>query len=55
MFHVSHLTKYVHDPEATILSTALEDLIVEPDLTILRQPVRFIGRDEKRLRNKIVK
>ena len=55
VFHVSHLHKYVHDPEATIPQTELEDLVVEPDLTFVRQPVRVVARDEKRLRTKTVK
>ena len=32
----------------------LEDLVVEPDMTIVRKPVRTVMRDVKRLRNKIV-
>ena len=55
VFHVSHLLKYVHDPEFTIPQTELEDLVVEPDLTFIRQPIRVVARDEKRLRNKTVK
>ena len=55
MFNVSHLRKYVHDPETTIAPTALEDLVVEPDMTFARQPVRVAEKGEKRLRNKIVR
>ena len=55
VFHVSHLRKYVHDPETTIAPTALEDLVVEPAITFVRQLVRVVAKDEKRLRNKIVR
>ena len=55
VIHVSHLRKYVHDPETTTPPTGLEDLVVEPNLTFVRQPVRVVARDEKRLRNKTVK
>ena len=55
VFHVSHLRKYVHDPEATIPQIGLDDLVVESNLTFARQPVRVVARDEKRLRNKTVK
>lgn len=50
-----HLHKYVHDLDTTIPPTALEDLMVEPNLTFVRQPVQVVARDEKRLRNKTVK
>ena len=55
MFHVSHLRKYVHNPETTIPPTRQEDLIVEPNLTFFRQPFQVVVRDDKRLRNKTVK
>ena len=48
VFHVSHLRKYVHDPETTIPPTGLDDLVVEPNLTFVRQLVRVVARDEKR-------
>ena len=31
VFHVSHLRKYVHDPETTIPPTGLKDLAIEPN------------------------
>ena len=55
MFHVSHLHKYVHDPETIIPLIRLDDLVVEHNLTFVRQPVRVVARDEKRLRNKTVR
>ena len=55
VFHVSRLRKCVHDLEATIPSTGLEELVVEPNLTFVRQPIGLVARDEKRLRNKTVK
>lgn len=54
-FHVSHLCKYVRDLETTISPTGLADLVVDPNLTFVRQPVWVVARDEKRLRNKTVK
>ena len=52
VFHISHLRKCVRDPETAIAPIVLDDLVVEPDLTIVRKPVRIVARDEKRLRTK---
>lgn len=52
---MSHIRKYVHDSDTTIPPTGLDDLVVEPDLTIVKQTVRLVARDEKRLGNTTVK
>ena len=54
VFHVSHLRKYVHDPSMIIKPGQQVDLEVQPNLTILRRPIRIVARDIKRLRKKIV-
>lgn len=55
IFYISHLRKCIRDPETAIASIVLTDLVVEPNLTIVRKPVRIVTRDEKRLRNKTVR
>lgn len=55
VFHVSHLRKYVHDLVSKIAPTTLEDLVVEPDMNFVRQPVRIVAKDKKTLRNKTVR
>lgn len=36
VFHMFHLRKYVHDPDATIPQTELKNLVIEPDLNFVR-------------------
>ena len=55
VFHVSHLRKFVHDPSLVVEPVIQEDLEVEPNLTVVRNPVQIVDRDEKQLRNKVVK
>ena len=55
VFHVSHLRKYVHDPDLVIEEVAQQDLEISPNLAVQREPLKIIERDEKKLRNKNVK
>ena len=55
VFHVSHLRKYVNDTDHIIKEAAQQDLKIMPNLVVKREPLKIIGRDEKRLRNKVVK
>ena len=55
VFHVSHLRKYVHDPEKIIEEAAQQDLEITLNLAVQRQPIMVIAQDEKRLRNKTLK
>lgn len=55
MFHVSHLCKYMHDPSLIVEESQQEELEIEPNLSILRQPVYIVEHDTKKLRTKIVK
>lgn len=54
VFHVSHLRKFIYDPSAVIPSAQFEDLVVEPNLTIERRPLRIVDRSTKQLRRKQV-
>ena len=54
VFHVSHLRKVVHDPSMTIPIAQLDEVDIEPDLTIERRPLRIVDRDTKQLRRKTV-
>ena len=54
VFHVSHLRKYVHDPSMIVEPGQQFDLEIQPNLTILRWPIRIVARDIKRLRKKVV-
>lgn len=54
VLHISHLRKCVRDPETTITLTALEDLVVESDMTLVRHLVCIMTKNEKKLRNKTV-
>ena len=55
VFHISHLRKCVHDPDMIVDEVAQRDLEITPNLATKREPIKIIGRDEKRLRRKIVK
>ena len=55
VFHISNLRKYVHDPDDIIEEAAQQDLEITPNLAVRREPMKIVDRDEKRLRNKIVK
>ena len=54
VFHISHLRKFIRDPSVVIPSTQFEDLVVEPNLTIERRPLRIVDRSTKQLRRKQV-
>ena len=45
----------MHDPSLIVEPAVQEDLEVEPDLSVVRHPVRIVDQDERQLRNKIVK
>ena len=54
VFHVSHLRKFIRDPSVMIPLAQFEDLVVEPNLTIERRPLRIVDRSTKQLRRKQV-
>ena len=54
VFHVSHLRKYLHDPSLFVQPALLENLDVEPNLTVERKPLRIVDRGTKQLRGKSV-
>ena len=54
-FHVSQLRKYVHDPDHIIEEASQQDIVITPNLEVKREPFKIIGKDERRLRNKIIK
>ena len=54
VFHVSHLRKYLHDPSLFVQPALLENLDVEPNLTVERKPLRIVDRGTKQLRRKSV-
>ena len=49
------MRKYVHDPDMIVDEVAQRDLEISPNFATKREPIKIIGRDEKRLRRKIVK
>ena len=51
MVHVSQLRKYLVDSSHEIDQTELQ---LEPDLTLIDQPVRIVDRKDKTLRNQKV-
>ena len=51
VFYVSHVKKFVHEPSLVIEPVIQEDLEVEPNLTVVRNPVQIVDQDEKQLRN----
>ncbi|XP_074300038.1 uncharacterized protein LOC141631239 [Silene latifolia] len=51
VFHVSQLRKYISDPSHILQTDVLE---IEPNLTYEEQPIRFLNKKEKRLRNKVM-
>ena len=53
VFHISQLRKYIHDPN-TIIS-APEQLEVRADLTYVKEPVKILAKEVKKLRNKTIK
>ena len=55
VLHVSYLRKFVHDPSLVVEPVVQEDLEVEPNLTMVRNPVRIVDQDERQLRSKVVK
>lgn len=52
---MSHLRKFVHDPSLFVEPIVQEDLEVEPNLTVVSNPIWIVNQDEKKLRNKVVK
>ena len=54
VFHVSHVRKYLHDSSLIVQPALLENLDVEPNLTIERKPLRIVDRGTKQLRRKYV-
>ena len=55
VFHVSHLRKHVYDSEQIIETAAQDDLEIEPNLAVIRRPIRIMDQDEKQLRRKVVR
>lgn len=47
VFHVSHLRKCIWDLEITITPTVLDDLVVEPNMSIVRKQVRIVVKVKK--------
>ena len=45
----------MHDLNSIIKEASQQDLEITPNLTVKREPIKIVDRDEKRLRNKIVK
>ena len=54
VFHISHLRRYVHDPDLIVEEAAQQDLEITPNLTVIREPT-IVDRGEKKLRRKTVK
>ncbi|XP_060674303.1 uncharacterized protein LOC132804256 [Ziziphus jujuba] len=51
VFHISMLRKYISDPSHVLETPEIE---LRDDLSYEEQPVQILGREEKRLRNKII-
>jgi len=51
VFHVSNLSKYVHDPNHII---GYEPFQIKENLAFVEEPVRILERRENKLRNKTV-
>ena len=51
VFHVSQLRRYVSDPSHIL---QVENLQVEPNLTVRERPIRILDHQETRLRNKSI-
>ena len=54
VFHVSHLRKVMRDPSMTIPIAQLDEVDIEPDLTIERRPLRIVDRETRQLRRKSI-
>lgn len=55
VFHVSHLSKCVHNPSTIIESSQLEDMDVGPNMARPQGPINILEYSTKRLRDKMVK
>ena len=53
VFHVSQLRKWVHDKE-TILESPTQ-VSIQEDLVYAKEPVGIVAKEEKKLRNKVIK
>ena len=49
VFHVSQLRKGVHDLSDNLEPRRIDDLVIEPDLTVVRSPLRIVATDERKL------
>ena len=55
VFHVSHLRKCLHESAEVVEPSILEDVEVEKEATLRRAPIRTLGTEIKKLRNREVK
>ena len=55
VFHVSHLRKCLHESAEVVELCILEDVEVEKEATLRRVPIRILGMEIKKLRNREVK
>ena len=55
VFHVSHLRKCLHESTEVVEPSILEDVEVEKEATFRRVPIRILGTEIKKLRNREVK
>ena len=55
VFHVSHLRKCLHESAEVVEPSILEDVEVEKEAILRRVPIRILGTEIKKLRNREVK
>ena len=55
VFHVSHLRKCLHESAEVVEPSILEGVEVEKEATFRRVPIRILGTEIKKLRNREVK
>ena len=55
VFHVSHLRKCLHESAEVVEPSILEEAKVEREATMRRVPIRIVGTEIKKLRNREVK
>ena len=53
--NVFHLRKYLHESAEVVEPSILEDVEVEKEATLRRAPIRILGTETKKLRNREVK
>ena len=55
VFHVSHLRKCLHESAEVVEPSMLEDVEVEKEATLRKAPIRILGTETKKLRNREVR